>query len=310
MTNDEPTSRPPEAQPPEPRVPWTEYALLLLLATCWGATYPLTKIALESIPPLTFMCWRSAIAAAALLPIMAWRRLTFPRDGGSWHLLTMTQLINSTVPFVLLTWAQLYVPASLTVVLAATTPIWGFLIAWAVTRHEPATGRKLIGVLLGFAGAAVVVGPDALTGLGQNLLPQAAILAATFLFAVGTIYGRRLKHIDPLIVSTASSLFGAVLLLPFSLALEAPWTLRPTASALIALIILALTGTALGLMLFYRLVNTVGPIATNSSSYLRIPIGIGLSVLVVGESLPPSLLGGVVLVFLGVFAMTVPARRS
>jgi drug/metabolite transporter (DMT)-like permease len=294
------------ATPPQRAWAWSEYALLLLLATCWGATYPLTKIAIGTIPPITFLCWRSLIGGGVLLLLMLLRGKRLPRDGAAWRLLSTQQIINGVFPFLLITWAQQYVPAALTVVLASTTPIFAFLITWGITRHEPATGLKLIGVVLGLAGTLLIIGLEALSGLGEQIVAQMAIAVATISFAFGTIYGRRLRDYDPMVTASGALLFGGLLLLPFSLALEAPWTIAPSREALIATVVLALTGSALGLMIFYRLINTIGSIATNAQAYLRIPIGVALSVFLVGESVPPSLMAGLALVFAGVLAMTLP----
>lgn len=288
-------------------IPWTEYALLGVLALCWGMTYPLTRIGIDTIPPVTFICWRNFAGVACLVPVMLWRGKRLPSDLATWRVFGAQQLINGTIPFLLVTWAQLFVPTSLAVVLSSTTPIWAFLIAWGVTRHEPATPLKLMGVILGLAGAAVIVGVEALGGLGRNLVAQGAIVLATLCFAVATVNGRSLKHHDPVVLTAGSVLFGGVVLLPFSLALDAPWTLSPSVASLTALVVMAATGTSIGLLIFYRLVNTIGPIATNSSSYLRIPIGVGLSIFLVGESVPASLWSGLLLIVAGVVAMTLPA---
>jgi drug/metabolite transporter (DMT)-like permease len=295
----------PATQPARP--PLFEYALLGLLALCWGLTYPLTRIGIDTIPPITFICWRNFVGAACLLPILWWRGKRLPTDLATWRVFGVQQMINGTLPFLLITWAQLTVPAALAVVLSSTTPIWAFLIAWGVTRHEPVTLAKLIGVVLGMAGAVVIIGAGALGNVGRDLLPQLAIIAATLSFAIATVNGRKLRQYDPMVLTAGSVLFGGFLLLPFSLALEQPWTLSPSRASLTALVVMAATGTAIGLLIFYRLVNTIGPIATNSSSYLRIPVGVGLSIFLVGESVPPSLWSGLVLVVAGVVAMTLSA---
>jgi drug/metabolite transporter (DMT)-like permease len=297
---------PAEPAQPATRHAWTEYALLGVLALCWGLTYPLTKIGIETIPPITFICWRNFAGVAVLLPILLWRGKRLPGDRATWRVFGFQQLINGTIPFLLITWAQLHVPAALTVVLSSTTPIWAFLIAWGVTRHEPATRQKFAGVVLGLAGAILIIGLEALHGLGQNILAQFAIVAASLSFAIATVNGRSLKNYDPMVLTAGSVLFGGLLLLPFSLIIERPWTLAPSRASLVALVIMAATGTAIGLLVFYRLVNTLGPIATNSSSYLRIPVGVGLSIFLLGETVPPSLWSGLALVVAGVVAMTVP----
>jgi drug/metabolite transporter (DMT)-like permease len=285
---------------------WRDYALLLALACCWSSTYPLTKIGLGSIPPITFISARSLIAAAFLLVVLRTRGMRLPTDAKAWKLFAMQQTINSTVPFLMITWAQQYVPAASTVVLASTTPIFAFLITWGITRHEPATLLKLVGAVLGLAGTAVIIGLDALVGLGGNIFAEMMILFATISFACATIFGLRLSDYDPMVVAAGSLLFGGLLLLPASLIIEHPWTLRPTRQALAAVTTMGIFSSALGLMLFYMCLTRLGTLTTNAQGYLRIPIGVGLSVLLLGESVPSNLVLGLILVMAGVAAMTLP----
>ena len=289
---------------PQGRHGWRDYALLLALACCWSSTYPLTKIGLRSIPPITFISARSLIAAAFLLAVLRLRGIRIPRDMKAWKLFAFQQLINSTLPFLGITWAQQYVPASSTVVLASTTPIFAFLITWGITRHEPATLLRLIGAILGLAGTAAVIGFD---GLGSNLFAEIVILLATISFACATIFGLRLSGYDPMTVAAGSLLFGGLVLLPASLIVDHPWTLRPTPEALAATVVMGIFSSAIGLMLFYMCLVRLGTLITNAQSYLRIPIGVALSVVMLGESVPSSLALGLVLVMAGLVAMTIPS---
>jgi drug/metabolite transporter (DMT)-like permease len=291
---------------PQVRRGWRDYALLLALACCWSSTYPLTKIGLGTIPPITFISARSLIAAAFLFVILRMRGIRMPMDRGAWKLFAQQQTINSTFPFLLITWAQQYVPASSTVVLASTTPIFAFLITWGITRHEPATLLKLAGAILGLAGTALIIGLDALTALDSNILAEIVILIATISFACATIFGMRLTDYDPMVVAAGSLLYGGVVLLPFALLIDHPWTLRPTAEALAATVAMGIFSSALGLMLFYMCLTRLGTLTTNAQGYLRIPIGVGLSVVLLGEAVPANLALGLVLVMAGVAAMTIP----
>ncbi|WOH54154.1 DMT family transporter [Bradyrhizobium sp. sBnM-33] len=295
---------PPDA--PQARRGWRDYALLLALACCWSSTYPLTKIGLGSIPPVTFISARSLIAAGFLLVILRARGLRLPTDGKAWKLFAFQQTINSTIPFLMITWAQQYVAAAPTVVLASTTPIFAFLITWAITRHEPATLLKLVGAILGLAGTAVTIGLDTLGGLSSNLFAEMVILIATISFACATIFGLKLTDYDPMVVVAGSLLFGGTVLLPFALIVDHPWTLRPTTEALVATAAMGIFSSAFGLMLFYMCLTRLGTLTTNAQGYLRIPIGVGLSVLLLGEPVPPNLALGLVLVMMGVAAMTIP----
>jgi len=198
------------------------------------------------------------------------------------------------------------VPASSAVVLASTTPIFAFLITWAVTRHEPATLLKFAGAILGLAGTALIIGLDALGGLSKDIFAEIVILLATISFACATIFGMRLTDYDPMVVAAGSLVFGGLVLLPASLIIDHPWTLRPTTEALTATFAMGIFSSAFGLMLFYMCLSRLGTLTTNAQGYLRIPIGVGLSVLLLGETVPANLALGLVLVMAGVAAMTIP----
>jgi drug/metabolite transporter (DMT)-like permease len=294
--------------PQNPRS-WRDLALLLALACCWSSTYPLTKIGLGSVPPITFISARSLIAALFLLAVLRARGIRIPADAKAWKLFAFQQTINSTIPFLMITWAQQYVPAASTVVLASTTPIFAFVITWGITRHEPATLLKLAGAVMGLAGTAVIIGLDALGGLGGNIFAEIVILLATISFACATIFGLRLSDYDPMVVAAGSLLFGGLVLLPASLVFDHPWTLRPTPEALVATVTMGIFSSALGLMLFYMCLTRLGTLTTNAQGYLRIPIGVGLSVALLGESVPSNLALGLLLVMAGVAAMTIPGNR-
>ncbi len=234
------------------------------------------------------------------------RGIRLPTDARAWKLFAQQQTINSTIPFLMITWAQQYVPAASTVVLASTTPIFAFIITRAITRHEPATWLKLAGAVLGLAGTAVIIGLDALGGLGSNIFAEMVILLATISFACATIFGLRLSDYDPMVVAAGSLLFGGLVLLPAALIVDHPWTLRPTPEALVATFTMGIFSSSLGLMLFYMCLMRLGTLTTNAQGYLRIPIGVALSVALLGESVPSNLALGLLLVMAGVAAMTVP----
>lgn len=286
-----------------------DYALLMLLATCWAASYTFTKVGIQTIPPLTFMGVRSLLAAGLLLGLLWWRGLSLPSDAASWRMLLLQALLNSVLPFQMIGWAQQWVDASLATVLASTSPIFTFLITWALTRNEPATWAKLAGVLAGIAGIALIVGPKALVGNGPQLLAELVIVAAAVCFASGSIFGRHLGRLDPMVAAAGSLAIGGVVLTPLSLVFDQPWTLHPSAASITALVMMAVISSALGLLIFYRLLKTLGPIGTMSQAYLRVPIGVAIPVFLLGEQLASSAYAGLALVVAGVAAMTIPERR-
>ena len=154
-------------------------ALLLVLSSLWGASYTFIRIGVESIPPLTFIAARTLIAGALLLLWMRWRRIQMPRDRAVWVRFGVQALLNSVIPFTLIAWAERSVGAGLATILNSTSPVMVFLGTALITRHEPVSWRKLVGVIAGFVGTCMVIGPSAIDGLGGQLIPQLAIVAST-----------------------------------------------------------------------------------------------------------------------------------
>jgi drug/metabolite transporter (DMT)-like permease len=144
--------------------------------------------------------------------------------------------------------------------------------------------------------------------MGRNLLAQLALVAATIAFALAAISGRGFRDIDPIVPAAGSLLGGGVLLLPVSLAFEHPWAIEPSWRSLSALLGLAVFSSAMGVVIYFRLLRTLGSIGTTAQAYLRVPIGVALSIALLGEALAPTAWGGMLLVFLGVAAMTIPKR--
>ena len=286
-----------------------ELALLLALATLWGASYTFIKLGVATIPPVTLIAARTLIAGAILIALLRARGLALPRDAATWRRFMFQACLNSVVPFTLIAWAERDVDAGLATILNSTSPIFTFLLTAAITRHEAATARKLIGVIAGIIGTAIIVGTQALDGLGREVWAQLAIVVATICYAGAAIFGRGFKSLDPMMPAAGSMLCGAAILVPASLVIDRPWTLAPSAASLAALAGLSLVSTALAFVIYFRLVQTLGSVGTTAQAYLRVPIGVGIGALILGESLTPIAWAGLVCVLVGVAAMTIPARK-
>ena len=287
----------------------TELALLLLLASLWGASYTFIKIGVQTIPPITFIAARTLIAGVILVAVIRWRGLHSPRDAATWRRFLFQACLNSAIPFTMIAWAETSVDAGLATILNSTTPIFAFLMTAAITRHEPVTARKLFGVVVGIAGICLVIGMEAFNGLGRDLLPQLAVIAATVSYAGAAIFGRGFKGLHPIMPAAGSMICGAAILIPISLVVDQPWTLAPSANSIAALLGLSIFSTALAFVIFFRLIHTLGTVGTTAQAYLRVPIGVGIGALFLGETLAPTAWVGMACVVVGVAAMTIPARR-
>ena len=285
-----------------------ELLLLLLLATLWGGSYAFIKLGVATIPPITLIAGRTAIAGLLLLLIMSWRGLQLPADAATWRRFMFQACLNSVVPWTLIAWAERSVDAGLATILNSTSPIFTFLLTLAVAHQEAASPRKLVGVAVGMAGICLIVGVQAFGSLGQALLAQLAIVAATICYAGAAVFSRGFKGLDPMAPAAGSLICGAAVLIPVSV-LERPWTLSPSATSMLALLGLAIFSTAFAFVIYFRLIQTLGSVGTTAQAYLRVPIGVALGVLLLGESLSPTAWVGLGCVVVGVAAMTIPPRK-
>ena len=288
----------------------TELALLLLLALLWGGSYSFIRIAVETIPPLTLIAARPLLAGAILLVVIRWRGLRLPRDLATWRLFLVQACLNSVVPFTLIAWAERSVEAGLATILSSTSPIFVVLLTCLSASTERLPRLRLAGVAAGLAGTVLIVGMQAISGVGEQLAAQLALVAASICYAGAALFGRSFKGLDPIMPAAGSLVCGALVLLPLSLALDRPWALAPSAGSIQALIALSTLSTALAFVIYFRLIGRLGSVGTTSVAYLRVPAGVLIGMVFLGEALAPTAWAGLVLVVVGVLAMTLPLRRQ
>jgi drug/metabolite transporter (DMT)-like permease len=287
----------------------TELALLVVLATLWGASYTFIKIGVETIPPITLIAMRTLIAGIILLAVLRWRGLKLPADAATWGKFLFQACLNSAIPFTLIAWAERSIDAGLAAILNSMTPIFAFLLTVLITRHEQVTVRKLFGVVAGLAGVCLIIGVQALNGLGDQLWAQLAVVAATICYAGAAIFGKNFKGLDPMVPAAGSLICGAVILIPLSLVFDRPWTLSPSTDSMLALTALSVFSTALAFAIYFRLIHTLGSVATTAQGYIRVPVGVAIGVVFLGETVTATAGIGLVCVIAGVVAMTLPGRK-
>jgi drug/metabolite transporter (DMT)-like permease len=287
-------------------------ALLLLftLATLWSLSYTFLKITVATIPPVTLTAVRMVIAGLLLVLWMRVLGVSWPKDSTTRRQLAVQSMLNSVMPFTLIAWAQSQVDVNIAVILSSTSPIFAFFITWAITRHEPATLRKLFGVISGLTGICLIVGLSAFGGASLDLVAQFALLGAALSYACAAIYGRRFDHLGPVTPSAATLVAASFLLVPASLIVDRPWTLSPSVESMAALAALSVFSTAVAYVIYFWLLRNLGSIGVTSQSYLRIPLGVMFGIVFFGETLLSSTWLGLAFVLLGVVLMTLPTRKA
>ena len=278
-----------------------DWLLLLVLSVLWGGVFFFVEVAVTNIPPLSLVAWRVGLAALALWAVVRARGLRGPR---AWRPLLVMGLLNSALPFSLIFWSQTRIDGGLASILNATTPLFTALLAHVLTTDERLTPGRLAGVLLGMGGVAIMVGPEALAGLGGDLLPKLACLLAAVSYAIAGIYGRRFKGEPPLVTAAGQFTMSALVMLPVALVVDRPWAHpMPGPAALAALAGLAILGTALAFTIYFRVLASAG--ATNVLLVtLLVPVSANLlGTLLLGERLEGREVAGMAGIALGLAAI-------
>jgi drug/metabolite transporter (DMT)-like permease len=284
-----------------------DWAILGALALIWGGAFFLINVAVHHVPPFTYVLLRLSIAAAAMWAMLWWRGETLKLPREAWRAILLLALLNNALPFTLFGWAQTHIASGLASILNATTPIWGVIVAHVFTADERITPRKLAGVLVGFAGVAVMIGPGLAGSLGgSGVLAELACVTAALAYALAGVWARRFKAmgVSPFSVTTGQLSAGAVMMLPVALISDHPWSMAlPPIQAWAAIAALAILCTALGYVLYFRLIDRAG--ATNALlvTLLVPPTAILLGVLFLGEVISPTDFAGLALIALGLAAI-------
>jgi drug/metabolite transporter (DMT)-like permease len=283
-----------------------DWAILLVLSVLWGGSFFFIGIAIHSIAPITLVLLRVTFASILLWIWRLLRREDLRLPAGAIPALFLLALLNNALPFLLFAWAQRTIPSGLASILNATTPIWGVIVAHIFTHDERMRPNRIAGVLLGFAGVAVMIGADLLGQIGTNLLAQLACLVATLSYAFAGVWGRRFRAmgVTPVAVASGSLSAAAIILLPLVLLFEPPWHgFAPAPQAWMALAGLAFFSTAIAYILYFKLLASAG--ATNSLlvTFLIPVTAILLGTFVLGEHLAARHFAGMTLIGFGLAAI-------
>jgi drug/metabolite transporter (DMT)-like permease len=281
-----------------------DWLLLVVLAGCWGASFFFATIAVREIPPLTLALGRVLLAAAILLLYLQAAGIRLPGGAANWRALAVMAMINNVVPLTLLFWSQKYIPGGLASILIATAPLFTIAVGHFVTDEDRITPTRLVGLLAGFVGVVVVIGPDALGDLGVNVAAQLACLGAAIFYAGSAVFGRRFKKQKPAAVAAGTVMMSTLILLPLVAAVDRPWdSSLPSGAALGALLGLALISTAFAYLIYFRILSRAGATNILLVNFLLPVSAILLGVTFLGETISLRQIGGMGIIAVGLAAL-------
>lgn len=277
--------------------------LVILLGVLWGVPFALTKISLETIPPVTLTAARVCLAAAALWIVAVYSGRKFPRRRDLHGRLFFQGMIACVIPYTLIALGQQSVDSGLAAILNSTTPLFVCLIGVSWTHHEPITSGRITGAAIGLGGVVLIVGASALARLGQPTIGQSTIILAAISSAASVIHGRRFNDTAPELVAAGTLTFAAIILVPLSIVTESPWHIAPSMASVMALGCNAIGATALGFVIYFHLIRTVGSMGTASTGYLKPATGVLIGSLWLGEALSLTTVFGLLAILLGIAAI-------
>jgi drug/metabolite transporter (DMT)-like permease len=284
----------------------SEWVMLIVLSILWGGSFFFVGVAVKALPPLTIVALRVTLASITLLSVVHFLGFRFPMRREVWIAFLGMSLLNNVFPFSLIVWGQTHIASGLASILNATTPLFTVIAAHVWTRDEKMNPMKVFGVAIGFAGVVIMIGYEALTGLGGSIYGQFAVLGAAVSYSFAGIYGRRFRllGITPIVTATGQVTVSSVILVPLALFIEKPFTLpSPGLEVWAAISGLAVLSTALAYILYFRVLATAG--ATNVLLVtLLIPVSaILLGTAFLGEQLELKHLFGMGLISIGLLSI-------
>ena len=262
---------------------WVDYLLFVAVALLWSSSFLFIKIAVSDIPPLSVAAGRILIAAVVLYLYLRLRGDTLPAEPLEWAKFLFIGILGNALPFFLIGYGELSVDSGLAAILMGVMPVATIVLAHLTIADERIHPRKVMGVLLGFGGVVILVGLDALEGIGASTFGQLAVLGGALCYAVTTVFVRRTVSLGGPVMAAGSQIAGAGIVVPAALWLDQPWTLAPSAPSLAAVLVLGLFPTALATLFYFRLVKNMGAGRLSQVNYLIPILGTLWGVMFLGE---------------------------
>ncbi|MEM7331051.1 MAG: DMT family transporter [Chloroflexota bacterium] len=266
--------------------------LILVPGIIWGVSFVVTELILPYIPPISLTLIRALISVVMLFFLLNQSGGYLPKTFADWRPFLILGLLNQALPFTLTAWGQRFIDSGLATILISTMPLFTVLIAHFFTTDEKLNTPKSIGILLGLAGIIVLIGPEALSGIGFNFVAQLAVVASALSYSMAAVYTRFVYPMQPeglsmwalrLRITLAQFIGSLVILLPLSLLIDQPWTIRAPISVWLYMLFLGIGVTMLATLVYFYLIETMGAGKASTTIYLIPVSGIILGVFVLGE---------------------------
>ena len=277
-----------------------DLSLLILLSIIWGSAFFNIKIATFSYDPFTLALVRVIFASIPLLILCKLKKIEIEAFSANWKPYALIGLCNIAIPFVLIAIGTAKINSYLAAILMSTTPLSGSILAHFFTKDEKLSVPKSLGVIIGFSGIILLFFDKVILNTENYIYAIVTIIGSTF-YCIGGLLTLRLKNKKNENVTTSTTLWSVIFLLPFSLIFETPWNSNPTFVSTLSLLYLGVVATGLAWLIRFRILTVNGLVFQTQVAYLIPIFGIIFGFFVMNEIITWRVFVSLVIILLGIY---------
>jgi len=275
------------------------FGLLFLLGLIWGSSFLFIKFTVLSLKPLTAVFLRMLVAALCLFIYLKIKKIILPIKKKDFINYFIIAVLGNAFPFFLVSWAEISINTNVTGIIMGLMPITTVFLAYFFVKEEKINFYTFLGILIGFLGLFFLL--DIISNKNINLFPHYGVILATISFAVATIYARKIPNFNPLYILTGSTYFACIILLPLVLIFEDPINASPTNQSIIFGIVLGILNTAIGGLIFFKLIKLTGAAFTSTVNFITPFVAVIWGYVFLNESLNSNQILGFLFILFGIY---------
>jgi drug/metabolite transporter (DMT)-like permease len=291
-------------------VPLKNYLILFLLAVIWSSSFMVIKVTVDTIPPLTLTAARLVLAAMMLGTVLIIKGEKLPRDFRIWKMCVLLGIFGNALPFSLISFGETGITSSQTSILMAVMPLGTVLLAHFFSEGERATGFGILGVLVGFGGIVILVGPSALKGLGGHLWFQLSVAGGAMSYSIATVLAKHMPPSSLLGRSVAVMICASIIMVSAAFVIERPMSVDLTMPAALGAVYLGLLPTAIATLLYFKLISSQGAGFMAYVNYLIPVLGVFWGAILLNETVTIQALAALVTILAGLLIANYRPRET